>query len=32
MNKKTVVAYTAGVPNAHKSPHKVEVLKRFIQV
>ena len=28
---KTVVAYTAGVPNAHKSPHKVEVLKRFIQ-
>jgi hypothetical protein len=31
MNKKTVVAYAAGVPNAHKSPHKVEVLKRFIQ-
>ena len=31
MNKKTVVAYADGVPNAHKSPHKVEVLKRFIQ-
>ena len=31
MTKKTVVAYAAGVPNAHKSPHKIEVLKRFIQ-
>jgi hypothetical protein len=27
---KTVVAYLAGVPSAHKSPHKIEVLKRFI--
>jgi hypothetical protein len=27
---KTVVAYLAGVPSAHKSPHKIEVLQRFI--
>lgn len=27
---KTVVAYLAGVPNPQKSPHKLEVLKRFI--
>jgi hypothetical protein len=27
---KKVVAYLAGVPSAHKSPHKIEVLKRFI--
>jgi len=26
-----VVAYKAGVPNPHKSPHKVEVLDKFIQ-
>ena len=25
-----VVAYLAGVPSAHKSPHKVEILRRFI--
>jgi hypothetical protein len=25
-----VVAYLAGVPSAHKSPHKIEVLQRFI--
>mgnify|MGYP003647613779 CR=1 FL=1 len=31
MKKKTVVAYAAGVPNAQKSPHKIEVLQRFIQ-
>jgi len=29
MSKK-VVAYLAGVPNPQKSPHKVEILKRFI--
>lgn len=28
---KTVIAYTAGVPNAHKSPHKVQALANFIQ-
>jgi len=28
---KTVVAYLSGVPSVHKSPHKVEVLKCFIQ-
>lgn len=28
--KKKVVAYLSGVPNARKSPHKIEVLKRFI--
>ena len=27
---KKVVAYLAGVPSAHKSPHKIEVLQRFI--
>jgi hypothetical protein len=27
---KTVVAYLAGVPSAHKSSHKIEVLQRFI--
>jgi hypothetical protein len=27
---KTVVAYLAGVPSAHKSPHKIEVLQKFI--
>lgn len=27
---KTAVAYLAGVPSAHKSPHKIEVLQRFI--
>jgi hypothetical protein len=27
---KTVVAYLAGVPSAQKSPHKIEVLTRFI--
>jgi hypothetical protein len=27
---KTVVAYLAGVPSANKSPHKIEVLQRFI--
>jgi hypothetical protein len=27
---KTVVAYLAGVPSAHKSPHKIEVLTKFI--
>jgi hypothetical protein len=27
---KTVVAYLSGVPSAHKSPHKIEVLSRFI--
>jgi hypothetical protein len=26
---KTVVSYLAGVPSPHKSPHKIEVLKRF---
>jgi hypothetical protein len=26
-----VVAYLAGVPSAHKSPHKIEVLQRFIK-
>jgi hypothetical protein len=26
----TVISYLAGVPSAHKSPHKIEVLKRFI--
>lgn len=31
MSKKTVVAYAAGIPNANKSPHKLEVLKRFVQ-
>lgn len=28
---KTVVAYLSGVPSAHKSPHKIEVLKRFAE-
>jgi hypothetical protein len=28
---KSVVAYLSGVPSAHKSPHKIEVLKRFIE-
>ena len=28
---KTVVAYLAGVPSAHKNPHKIEVLKYFIE-
>lgn len=27
---KTVAAYLSGVPSPHKSPHKVEVLKRFV--
>ena len=27
---KKVVAYLSGVPSAHKSPHKIEVLQRFI--
>jgi hypothetical protein len=27
---KKVVAYLSGVPSAHKSPHKIEVLKRFV--
>lgn len=27
---KTVVAYLSGVPSAHKSPHKIEVLRRFV--
>jgi hypothetical protein len=27
---KTVVAYLSGVPSAHKNPHKIEVLQRFI--
>jgi len=27
---KSVVAYLAGVPSPHKSPHKTEVLKRFV--
>ena len=26
-----VVSYLSGVPNAHKSPHKIEVLKRFVE-
>lgn len=26
-----VVSYLSGVPNAHKSPHKVEILKRFAE-
>lgn len=29
--KKKVVAYLSGVPNAKKSPHKIEVLNRFIE-
>jgi hypothetical protein len=28
---KKAVAYLAGVPSAHKSPHKIEVLQRFIE-
>jgi hypothetical protein len=28
---KTVVAYLKGVPSPHKSPHKIEVLKRFVE-
>jgi hypothetical protein len=28
---KTVVAYLAGVPSAYKSPHKIEVLRRFAE-
>lgn len=27
---KTVVSYLAGVPSPHKSPHKVEILKKFV--
>lgn len=27
---KKVVAYLAGVPSAHKNPHKIEVLQKFI--
>jgi hypothetical protein len=27
---KKVVSYLAGVPSVHKSPHKIEVLQRFI--
>lgn len=26
-----VISYLSGVPNAHKSPHKIEVLKRFVE-
>lgn len=26
-----VVAYLSGVPSPHKSPHKIEILKRFIE-
>ena len=26
-----VVSYLAGVPSAHKAPHKVEILKRFVE-
>lgn len=28
---KTAIAYLRGVPSAHKSPHKIEVLKRFVE-
>jgi hypothetical protein len=28
---KTVVSYLSGVPSPHKSPHKVEVLKKFTE-
>lgn len=28
---KTVTAYISAIPSAHKSPHKIEILKRFIQ-
>jgi hypothetical protein len=28
---KTVISYLSGVPSPHKSPHKIEVLKKFIQ-
>jgi hypothetical protein len=28
---KKVVAYLSGVPSAHKSPHKIEVLQRFVK-
>lgn len=27
---KTVVSYLAGIPSAHKSPHKIEVLTKFV--
>lgn len=28
---KTVVSYLAGVPSLHKNPHKVEILKKFVE-
>jgi len=27
---KTVVGYASGIPNPHKNPHKVDILKRYI--
>ena len=28
---KTVISYLAGVPSPHKTPHKVEILKKFVE-